>query len=296
MTKNKKLKVLVMSVGEYSSNGTAKYMKRLGAPKGSVIVCLPKAKSENAQSYIDQGIEVYIYDQDKYINEDFEYFGFKPRNCGGVGRQGIAEATEKYDNDDTICLELDDDTGSLNVGVVRDGKLRCKVLRDFSDLEEIMNCLDRFYETTGIYLQGKTGGTIPDINHRFSNRKIFNNFIMRKECPTNYWGFAALASDDYRFNICHQFTYCCPMRSHRGLTITFTANQGDRKDGNAPLYNSDCSWKKSFALKMICPWAARQRFSKETNRWLYREDIMSSNLVPPIYVSDENGEVVGREE
>ena len=293
--KTRKLIVLVMSVGPYEKNGTAKYLRKIGAPKGSVKICLPKEKEENAKSYEDKGIDVYVYDQAKYINKDFEYFGFRPRNCGGIGRQGIAEATEKFGADDVVILQLDDDTSDYRACKVVEGKVKSATVGTFDELQELMNGLQDFYEATNIEAMGRTGATMPDPTKHFANRKIFNNFIMRKEFGANYWGFAALTSDDYRFNIYHAMTDIRATRSYQNIAITFTQNQGDRNDGNAVIYNSDCSWKKSFALKMICPWAAQQRVDKDTNRWLFRENMAMTKLHPPICVVDEHGEIVGKE-
>ena len=103
--KPKPIKILVMSVGEYEKNYTTKYLVEIGA-KEHVTVCLPKQYEDNAESYRREGVDVYVYDEKKYINGDFEFFGFKPRNCGGVGRQGIAEATEKY-GDDYLIYQLE---------------------------------------------------------------------------------------------------------------------------------------------------------------------------------------------
>ena len=235
-----------MSVGEYDSNGTAKWLEKIGAVDLGVIV-LPKQFEENASSYKKRGFEVYIYDEKKYINEDFEFFGFKPRNCGGVGRQGIAEAVEKY-GDDYICFELDDDTAGYVVKNVE--KDKSTNLRDRESLIELVNAFDKFYELTGVECMGKTGAT-PPTGDFISNRKIFNNFIMRKGEKLNFDGFKALCSDDVRFNLYHNLLDARPMVSTELVSITFTQNQGDRKDGNAVIYNGDYSWKKSYTLKMM---------------------------------------------
>ena len=78
------------------------------------------------------------------------------------------------------------------------------------------------------------------------------------------------------------------------LCISFTQNQGDRTDGNAVLYNGDCSWKKSWTLKMMAPWGVEQRLVKETNRVLFRENPRGSILYPPICLADENGQIIGK--
>lgn len=285
--KSKPVKVLIMSVGEYNKNGTAIWLRELGMTKDMVVV-LPKQFEENADSYRKRGIDVYIYDEKKYINDDFEFFGFKPRNCGGVGRQGIAEAVEKY-GDDFICLQLDDDTDRYRV------KTRTSGSRGIIDRESflrVVRMFEKFYRTTGIECMGKTGATPPSDNF-IANRKIFNNFIMRKGVGLNFDGFKALCSDDQRFNIYRNLLDAVPTISTSFVDITFKQSQGDRNDGNAVLYNGDYSWKKSFALKMMAPWAVSQRISSEQNRILFRENYRPSLLFPPILV-EEDGKIVGR--
>lgn len=284
----KPIKVLIMSVGEYKDNGTAKWLENFGLIKEMVVV-LPKQFEENADSYRKRGIEVYIYDEKKYINEDFEFFGFKPRNCGGVGRQGIAEAVEKY-GDDYICVELDDDTASYGVKSVE--KDKACIIRSKESFIKIIEAFERFYNETGVECMGKTGATPPSGNF-ISNRKIFNNFIMRKGNRLNFDGFKALCSDDYRYNLYNNLFNAKPMISTELVSITFTQNQGDRKDGNAVLYNGDYSWKKSYSLKMMMPWCVEQRIKEETNRTLFRENFRPSLFYP--YISlEENGEIVGK--
>lgn len=107
MKTRRPIKVLVMSVGEYKKNKSVKYVEQIGG-REHIVVCLPQQYEANADSYRQRGIEVFIYDEQRYINEDFEYFGFMPRNCGGVGRQGIAEAVERY-GDEFLCFQIDDD-------------------------------------------------------------------------------------------------------------------------------------------------------------------------------------------
>lgn len=285
----KPIKILVMSVGPVEKNGTVKYLERIGAGD-LACVCLPKQFSDNASGYENRGIEVFVYDESKYINDRFEYFGFRPRNCGGVGRQGIAEAVEKF-GDEFLCVEMDDDTGSICVRKSVDGK--SIVLRTREALERLIRVLDAFYEMTGIECMAKTGATPPSGNF-VCNHKIFNNFIMRRGVRLNFDGFAALCSDDYRYNAYRNLLDLTPMISTELATITFTQNQGDRTDGNAVLYNGDCSWKKSYALKMMFPWCVEQRIVKESNRVLFRENIATAKLYPPISVADKFGNIVGR--
>ena len=284
----KKIKVLVMSVGKYEKNGTVKWLEKIGS-SDLAVVCLPKEFESNASSYENRGIEVFIYDQDKYINDDFEYFGFRKRNCGGVGRQGIAEAVEKY-GDEYICFQLDDDTSGYSV---RKTEINKSInIRSKEDLIELVNVFDEFYNLTKIECMGKTGATPPSGDF-VSNRKIFNNFIMRKGNKLNFDGFKALCSDDYRFNLYHNLLDCQPMISTELVSITFKQSQGDRKDGNAVIYNGDYSWKKSYSLKMMMPWCVEQRILQETNRMLFRENHRPSDVFPPISVVD-NGKIIGK--
>ena len=289
----KKLKVLVMSVGPFATNWTAKYLLKIGAPKNRVYVCLPKQFGEFAKTY-NEHTEVYIYDERKYINDEFEFFGFKPRNCGGVGRQGIAELTELLDDKKSVLLELDDDTSSINIRKSIDGKLKAKAIRTWGQLEQLICAEDKFYEKTGIYCMASTGATPPKSDGEFiANRKVFNNFIMRKDNYINYSGFKALCSDDYRFNLYNGLLNNEPMVAHNYGSIIFHQSQGDRDDGNAVLYNGDCSWKKSYSLKMMAPWAVEQHISSETNRILFRENLQPSRIFPPICLADKNGEIIG---
>lgn len=293
----KKIKVLVMSIGHASENGTVKWLLKIHCPKSNIVVCLPKEKAELFEdSYKEIGVDVFVYDEKKYVGKDIEYFGFKPRNCGGVGRQGIAEATLLYDNDETICLQLDDDTASFCVKTEKDGKFKACTVREWGDLADVINAFDELYELTGVEMMATTGATPPTVGKTFANRKIFNNFIMRKGCQNNFDGFRALCSDDYRFNIYHNLMDKTPMRALTKACITFTQNQGDRKDGNAVIYNGDYSWKKAMALKMMCPWAVQNHAKKETNRFLFRENIKATYLYPPIMLADEEGNIVGRAE
>ena len=279
--KHKQIKVLIMSVGDYAQNWTLRYLIRIGG-KEHCLVCLPKQFEDNAEGYIRRGVEVFVYDETKYINKDFEYFGFNPRNCGGVGRQGIAEAVEKY-GDDFICFQMDDDTGGMVIHSTT--RRKSSVIKKWDVFAKMVYLLNDFYEATGIELAARTGATPPKGNGSFlSNRKIFNNFIMRKGNPLNFQGFAALCSDDYRYNLYRNLLQCTPMLSSQNLCITFHQSQGDRDDGNAVIYNSDCSWKKSLSLKMIMPASVVQYVSKETNRALFREYYNATEIFPPIYL------------
>ena len=64
----KKVIVLVMSVGPRETNTTVEYLSKIGGKK-NIIVCLPKQFEDNAESYRNDGVEVYVYDEKKYINE-----------------------------------------------------------------------------------------------------------------------------------------------------------------------------------------------------------------------------------
>lgn len=283
----KPIKVLVMSVGAYAKNHTAKYIERIGG-KERMVVCLPLQFKENAHTYTERGIEVFLYDEKKYINSSFEFFGFKPRNCGGVGRQGIAEATEKYGND-FLCFQLDDDYTAITARIVVDGRVKGKTISSWENFENYVRALDDFYNATGVDLGAQTGATNVGGNNVFVNAKIFNNFVMRKGNKLNFDGFAALCSDDQRFNIYRNLLQQTPMLSTLLFSVLFAQNQGDRKDGNAVLYNSDCSWKKSFGLKMMFPWAVATYIKHEANRVLFREHIETSKLYPCIVLEDKIG-------
>lgn len=286
----KPIRFLVMSVGPYNQNWTVGYLMSLGCQK-DITVCLPKQFKENAAGYKKNGVDVYIYDEQKYINADFEYFGFKPRNCGGVGRQGIAEAVEKY-GDDFLIFQLDDDYVGF---VATNFEHRQKKIRRKENLYKMIYLFDELQKTLGVNIAARTGATILSKEERklFANKKIFNNFIMEKGNPLNFEGFAALCSDDQRFNIYKNLLQLCPMLSVYWFSVHFHQNQGDRTDGNAVLYNGDCSWKKSFALKMMMPQAIKQYIRKEENRALFREHIEASKLFPPIFL-EENGKLVAR--
>lgn len=283
---NKPIKVLIMSVGPYSANTTAHFFNKIGG-KDNCVVCLPFAKEYNADTYTAKGFEVFLYDEKKYINTEFEYFGFNRCNCGGVGRQGIAEAVDKY-GDDYMCIQIDDDTSSI---AVRPKGGKQKNITKWENFEKLYYAYNDFYEDLHIEMMSKTGAT-PN-NDFVANRKIFNNFIMRKGNDLNYDGFKALCSDDYRYNYYRNIVQGVPMLSCGRSLIMFKQAQGDRKDGNAPLYNGDCSWKKAFALKMMFPWAVNLKIAKETNRMLFREEIAASKLYPPISLT-ENGNIVAK--
>lgn len=292
MNEKKEVIVLVMSVGKYETNYTAKYFNKIGG-KEHIVICLPKQFEENAESYTKNGINTYIYDEKKYINKDFEFFGFNPRNCGGIGRQGIAEAVEKLGDENTIFFQVDDDTSSFNIKKLENGKFKSIAISKWSNFKKFVIAEDDFYNETGIECMAQTGATPPEAGKFIGNHKIFNNFIMRKGNRLNFDGFKALCSDDQRFNIYHNLLDNVPMITHQYMNITFHQNQGDREDGNAVLYNTDFSWKKSFSLRMIMPQGIAQKISKETNRILFRENISASKLYPPIYLCDKNGNIVG---
>lgn len=107
-------------------------------------------------------------------------------------------------------------------------------------------------------------------------------------------GFKALCSDDVRYNVYKSLWDATPLASIHLFSICFTQNQGDRRDGNAPLYNKDCSWKKSFSLRMTNPAFSTQYMSKEANRILFRETIQYGKIYPPIFLSDKDGNIVGK--
>ena len=295
----KKLVVLIMSVGPFAENGTAKWLKRLDAKYDNMIVVLPKQYEYHAETYTKEGIKVFVYDEKNYINKDFEFFGFKPRNCGGIGRQGIAEAVDTLQQDDILFLQLDDDTSSMNIRkrVLINGRIhyKSKTITRFESLEFLMNSFDSFYRTTGIKLQAATGATIITGDMlMFCNRKIYNNFLMYPDDANKYTGFRYLCSDDVIYNYTSNLLHQTPFLSTCLCNITFTQNQGDRKDGNAPIYNKDCSWKKSFSLRMFTPLLSIQYISKEANRTIFRETLQYQKIYPPIMLTDKNGEITHR--
>ena len=286
-----------MSVGPYEANGTCKYLEKIGGTADTVIV-LPKQYNEYAKSYERRKMQVYVYDEKKYINEGFEFFGFKPRNCGGIGRQGIAEAVDTLDDGNTLFLQLDDDTSQLCVRIkdnTNQSTWKSITIRKIESLKKIISLLDEFYQTTGIKIQGKTGATISSVtDYFFSNRKIFNNFIMYKNDEWKGEGFKSLCSDDVRYNYYKSLCDANPLASIHQFSIGFTQNQGDRADGNAPIYNKDCSWKKSYSLRMINPAFSNQYVSREANRILFRETLQYKKINPPIMLCDKDGNITGR--
>ena len=288
---------LVMSVGPFEKNGTCQYLGRIGG-RQNTVVCLPKEFDKHVPSYEKAGFRVFVYDQSKYIDEGFEFFGFKPRNCGGVGRQGIAEAVDALDDGNMLFCQFDDDTSNLLVRIrtnERQCTWRATTILHIESLIEIVNMLHEFYEETGIKVQAKTGATISESSNRvLANRKIFNNFIMYKSDRWRGEGFKSLCSDDVRYNFYKSMCDAQVLASTHYLSINFTQNQGDRNDGNAPLYNKDCSWKKSFSLRMINPAFSTQYVSREPNRILFRETLQYSALYPPVLLSDEEGNVTSQ--
>lgn len=268
----------IMSVGPYKTNWTTKRLNKMGGTDKDIFVILPKQFSENAPTYEGKAT-VYIYDEQKYINESFEYFGFIPRNCGGIGRQGVAEFTTTRDE---IVFEIDDDMGAFSTRNSRTKKSR--TLQDIEELKQMVRAFYDFYKTTGILIGAKTGASIPGDapTVEITNSKIFNNFIMDKYNDNCFDGFKCLISDDYRFNVFNRLYKKIPTISVDAYSISFHQNQGDRDDGNAVIYNTDNSWKKSYALKMMFPYASKQYGSKETNRMLFREELTASRIYPPI--------------
>lgn len=285
MKNNRPIKLLIMSVGPYSGNTTVHYFKRIGGGE-HCVVCLPYVKEYNADTYAKKGFEVFLYDETKYINSEFEYFGFRPCNCGGVGRQGIAEAVDKY-GEDYLCIQVDDDTSQI--AVKKNGKQ--KKISKWENFEALYYAYNEFYEALHIEIMSKTGAT-PN-NDFIANKKIFNNFVMRKGNGLNYDGFKALCSDDYRYNYYRNMLQGVPMLSCGRSLIMFRTSQGKRTYGNAPLYNGDCSWKKAFALKMMFPWIVEMKIANEQGKMLFREEIKASRIYPPIML-EENGKIIAK--
>lgn len=287
----KKVKVLVMSVGPQAKNYTVKYLKKIGTPAESICVCLPNQYKENATTYTD--CEVFLYDEQKYINDDFDFYGFKKRNCGGVGRQGIAEATELY-GDDWICFQVDDDTSAFAVKKLINGKYKSTTIKKWANLEKMIRALNEFWELTGIEMAGSVAAAPPTTESAIQTRKIYNNFIMHKGNRLNFDGFRSLSSDDNRFNLMNNLLELHPMAATPLFNITFHQAQGDRNDGNAVIYNGDYSWKKSFYIRMLIPSAANASISEESNRKLFRENIAQSKIYPDWLLTDDEGKVVGK--
>lgn len=215
--RRKPIKVLVMSVGEYAKNRTAQYMRAIGGAEHTVV-CLPKQYADNAASYERVGLTVYVYDERKYMNEKFEYFGFTPRNCGGIGRQGIAEAVDVYGGEN-ICYQLDDDYVKLLVRSRSHGK-QLKITT-WANFERMVRLFDDFYNELGIEIAGKTNATPPG-DEFLSSRKIYNNFVMHKGVRMNYDGFAALCSDDQRYNMMRNIIDATPMCSVNEFSMCFS--------------------------------------------------------------------------
>lgn len=283
-----------MSVGHYSENGTVHWLEKIKAPRENYWVCLPKQFDRFEESYKENGVQVYVYDESKYINKDFEYFGFKPRNCGGVGRQGIAEAVENLcKGEDVIFYQMDDDTTSIGVRDVVNKK--GKTVQKWSSIMTMVNAFNRAEEEFGCDFAARTGATPPHGNQTISSRKIFNNFIMKRGNEQNFKGFRAFCSDDYRFGYYENLINCRPTISLENFCISFTASQGMRNDGNSVIYNGDCSWKKSFALKMMFPWAVQQKIVFEGNKYLFREQIEQSKLYTNISLIDKDGKITDSE-
>ena len=287
---NSPIKMLVMSVGLAKDNHTYNYLVKSGAPRDAICVCLPKQFEANASTYDTSKCDVFIYDEKNYINDDFEFFGFKPRNCGGVGRQGIAEAVDKF-GDDYLCWQLDDDVRCYAVRVWDGTKVKATKIRKWKNIEAMIRSFWNFYLNTGVMVGGAiqmmmTGGGGFKRGRHFVQRRLYNNFPMVKGNPLNYRAFKYYIADDSAYNLYNTIINLTPMLSTGAYNPLPYYNQGDREDGNAVIYNGDCSWKKSYALRMICPWACHQFVKREANRSLFREGYYVEKLYPPILLND----------
>lgn len=289
----KPVKLLVMSVGCCAENLTVRWAERLGGLK-NVIVVLPKQYEKYKKTYTDKGIEVYVYDEQKYINDDFEYFGFKPRNCGGIGRQGIAEAVEHYKSNGCLLLQMDDDTSTMLVRIDCIGGSKTAVFRSWDDLERIYNVFYKIYESCGVLMGARTLCSVPKAGAFVQSYKLFNNFLMIPGNDCNFWGFGAYVSDDVRFNFYNAIYNRICMCGCVGVAIVFSKSQGVRDDGNAVVYNGDYSWKKMYALKMMFPWVVNTKFLREGDdrHPLFRENVEMAEVYPKISLADKTGKVV----
>lgn len=287
--KKRDLVVLVMSVGSCEKNGTVKFLQKIGAPNERIVVCLPRQFENNAESYRAVGLVPFIYDESKYINSDFEYFGFKPRNCGGVGRQGIAEATDKYDNKNVILLQLDDDTLGFFVRKKVNDKWKGRTIKHWCEFETFWRAMFAFYQSTGIYIAGSTTATLPD--KILANRKVYNNFIMQACDEYKYDGFKARLNDDIRYNVMRSLYGPVAFYSVVFGAINFTQAQGIRTDGNAPLQILDSAWNKAFAAQMMFPQWLNIKLSREdaTSRFQFREFMQYNKIYGKILLQDKDG-------
>ena len=283
----KKVKFLIMSVGEYEGNVTTKYLLRMKTPKDRIIVCLPNCYSENAASYERHGLQVYLYDEKKYINDDFEFLGFKPRNNGGVGRQGIAEAAETLKADDVLFVQLDDDYVGLRVRTAD----HCDREGVFGEVERFYNVCDEFWRETGIRVVGSHSAVFPKPDSPFVTHKEFNNFIMRGTDRWDYDGFKQYVSDDVRYNVYRSILKCEPCCNLKACYVNFGKVQGERKDGNAVIYNGDYAFKKAYALQLMFPWAADLRLYKmpDGTGVQYREQVSTGFYFPKVILESGDG-------
>lgn len=290
-TDAKSVHFYVMSIGDCAGNDSVRWLKRIGAPADSFTVVLPKTSQEFVKSYDDAGVDVYLYDESKYVKADyFEFFGFKPRNCGGVGRQGIAEAINELAKDDEISVQIDDDTSGMAVRRrTEGGRLLRADVRKWSELADIARAMDKVHEATGIEpgVHVAVGaGSAPEDG--FRTWKRFNFWIMRKGNQQNYYNFAEFVSDDIIANM-YYWLQGIPQGGLGGVTINFKDGQASRADGNDAIYRSDASWKKAYALRMTCPWASHLQMKREQGGFLFREFLLWRHLAPVPMLKDEQG-------
>lgn len=290
-TNAKSVHFYVMSIGGYEGNESVAWLRKIGAPSNAFTVVLPKASQEFVKSYEEAGVDVYLYDESKYVEADyFEFFGFKPRNCGGVGRQGIAEAIDELAKSDELSIQIDDDTSSIAVRRrTEGGRLLRATVRKWSELADIARAMDAIHAATGIepgvHIAVGAGSAPED---GFRTWKRFNLWIMRKGDPQNYYNFAEFVSDDIIANM-YFWLQGIPQGGLGGVNLTFKEGQASRPDGNDAIYRSDASWKKAYALRMTCPWASHMRMRREQGGFLYRELLLWRHLAPVPMLKDEQG-------
>lgn len=290
-TDAKSVHFYVMSIGDYEGNKSVAWLRKIGAPSDAFTVVLPKASQEFVKSYEDAGVDVYLYNESKYVDADyFEFFGFKPRNCGGVGRQGIAEAIDSLASDEEISVQMDDDTSNMNVRRrTEGGRLLGASVRKWSELVAIVRAMDGIHEATGIEPAvhiAVGAGSAPEDG--FVTWKRFNFWMMRKGNKQNYYNFAEFVVDDSIANM-YYWLQGIPQGALGGVNLVFKEGQASRADGNDAIYRSDASWKKGYALRMTCPWASHLRMKKEKGGFLFREFLLWRHLAPVPMLKDEQG-------
>lgn len=281
----------VMSIGACSENDSVRWLKRLGAPADAFTVVLPKSAEQFVEGYQQAGVNVYLYDESKYVDADyFEFFGFKPRNCGGVGRQGIAEAVDELAASDEISVQVDDDTSAMCVRRrSQGGRILGASVSKWSELVALARAQTAVMNATGIAVGvhiAVSAGSAPEDG--FVTWKRFNYWIMKAGDKRNYTGFAEFVVDDTIANL-YYWLSGTPQGALSGVNLTFKEGQASREDGNDAIYRSDASWKKAYALRMTCPWASQMRMRRERGGFLFRENLLWRHLAPKPMLKDGEG-------